>query len=211
MNPLFTIGHSNLTAEQFLANLHKHAVQVVADVRSSPHSGRMPWFGADLLKPELKRYGIKYGFLGAELGARRDEASCYCGPEASYELIARLPVFRAGLDRVRKGRSDYKVALMCAEGDPLTCHRTILVCRHLRNDGFPIQHILPNAELENHAAAEERLLTLCRRNEDDLFEDRELRLQVAYDRQGHRIAYRRGQPEETGESALQYPTGLQSA
>ena len=86
-----------------------------------------------------------------------------------YERIAELPAFREGLARVIESVGRQRLALMCAEKEPLDCHRTILVCRHLRNQGIAIRHILADGEAEDHAAAERRLLRLTK-EERTLFE-----------------------------------------
>src|SRR5712692_1910478 len=165
MNTLFTIGHSNHSIEVLVELLRQHAVQAVADVRSRPYSGRFPQFNRPVLKRELKESGLRYVFLGLELGARREESCCYVEGQARYDLVAKTNAFAEGLDRVIKGLSRYRIALLCAEKDPLTCHRTILVCRHLRWKGFPIQHILADGTLELHEAAENRLLSLLGKKE----------------------------------------------
>jgi hypothetical protein len=85
---------------------------------------------------------------------------------------------------------------MCAEQDPLTCHRTILVCRVLSRFGASIKHIGRDGVLEEHAHAEQRLIAeeLGDVDQGELFapaDDTEARLQQAYGARGNRIAYRR--------------------
>lgn len=89
----------------------------------------------------------------------------------------------------------FRLALMCAEKDPLECHRTILVCRELRNE-FEIRHILDDGQLENHSDAESRLLAEERVPTEDFFISREELIARAYDRRGARIAF-----HESGEPA----------
>jgi uncharacterized protein (DUF488 family) len=186
---LFTIGHSNHQADAFIQLLRRHAITALVDVRSSPYSRFSPQFNREPLAESLRHSGIRYVFLGAELGARRTEREAYDGPVAAYRLIASLPAFRAGLDRVREGIRGHRIALMCAEKDPLTCHRSILVCRALRDDGLSIAHILESGELETMAQAEERLFALTGIHPDDFFRTREDLLAEAYERQAARIAY----------------------
>jgi uncharacterized protein (DUF488 family) len=190
MNPLFTIGHSNRALAAFLDLLRENQVTAVADVRSSPFSRWCPHFNREVLQRSLKEAQTEYVFLGEELGARRDEPECYRNDVAKYELIAQTPAFARGLDRVRKGAEKHRIALLCAEKDPLTCHRTILVCRHLRND-FAIQHIVESRETETQEAAEARLLKLAGVADTSLFLNHADALNDAYDRQGAKIAYRR--------------------
>src|SRR5256885_11517655 len=56
-------------------------------------------------------------------------------------IFAKTPAFSNGIERLLHGVSKYRLALLCSERDPLTCHRTVLVCRHLRGKGFDIEHI----------------------------------------------------------------------
>lgn len=155
---LFTIGHSNHPIEFFISLLQQHEITAVADVRSHPYSRYLPHFNQRELKASLKESKIDYVFLGKELGARPDNFSCYVQGKAVYEKIAATEAFKAGIQRVLKGAENYKIALMCAEQDPLTCHRSILICQHLRHFDLNINHILKNGELESHQHLEERML-----------------------------------------------------
>ena len=190
MNPLFTIGHSNRPLAAFFDLLRENHVTAVADVRSSPYSRWCPHFNREALQRSLKEVHTEYVFLGEELGARREEPECYRNDVADYELIAKTPAFARGLQRVRRDAETDRVALLCAEKDPLTCHRTILVCRHLRDD-FNIEHIVESGRSESQEAAETRLLKLAGIAETGLFQNRGDALNDAYDRQGAKIAYRR--------------------
>jgi len=190
MNTLFTIGHSNHEIGVLLELLRRHSVHAVSDVRSQPYSSRFPQFNQPLLKRELEAIGLRYVFLGHELGARREEACCYVDGLARYDLVAKTDAFAKGLDRVLRGLMKYRIALLCAERDPLTCHRTILVCRNLRGKGFPIQHILADGSLESHEAAENRMLGMLGKDQLSLFATHEQLLEQAYDEQGQKIAFR---------------------
>jgi uncharacterized protein (DUF488 family) len=186
---LFTIGHSTHPLELFLSFLTSHHITTVADVRSSPYSRFNPQFNRENLAKSLEAVGVRYVFVGLELGARRSEPECYVGGKARYDLIAQSPLFLQGLDRVRRGIESFRVALLCAEKDPLTCHRAILVARHLRKDAGPIMHIADDGRLETQDEAEFRLLELCGLATDNLFQTREELVEQAYDMQGDRIAY----------------------
>lgn len=187
---LYTIGHGALELEAFIQLLVENGVAAIADVRSSPYSRYSPQFNREPLKAALLARRIQYVFLGEELGARRDEEECYLGDVASYELIAKTPAFERGIDRLRKGLQSQPISLMCAEKDPLTCHRTILICRHLKSEG-EIVHILGPGELETQEIAESRLLKLVGLPNRDLFRSKAELLEEAYMRQGAEIAYRR--------------------
>ena len=194
---LFTIGHSNQSLESFLGLLRQHGIDAVADVRSLPKCRYTPYFNGDALAESLPAAGIRYVFLGAELGARRSEAEAFENGKARYDLIAKTPLFRSGLERVRRGMQSFRLALMCAEKDPLSCHRSILVCRNLRADVAAIAHILEGGELESLAQFESRLLAECGLPESDLFQMRAELVEQAYDLHGEQIAYTAADEEPT--------------
>jgi uncharacterized protein (DUF488 family) len=188
MPELFTIGHSNHSWEHFLELLRIHCINALGDVRSSPYSARFPQFNRELIERGLRGTGIRYVFLGSELGARRSERECYVDGVARYDRIADTAAFHVGLERVKTGVQRFRLALMCVEKDPLECHRTILVCRHLR--GFAqINHILGDASLETHDAAEARLMADEHVPSEDFFTSREQLLARAYDQRGSKIAF----------------------
>lgn len=167
----------------------------VADIRSVPASRWARQYDREPLAAGLAAAGIRYVFLGRELGARREEPECYdAGGTARYDLIAGSPLFGEGLDRVRRGVRRYRVALVCAEKDPLVCHRMILVCRHLRGEVGPIAHLREDGSAESHADAEDRLLAACRLDADDPSRTRTEWVERAYNMQGARLAYTR--PED---------------
>ena len=192
--PLFTIGHSNHAFERFAALLGEHGVVLVADVRSMPVSARHPQFRRKALEQALAKRGIRYLFLGQELGARRSERVAYEDGVAVYERIAQLPAFRDGIERVKEIAASYRAALMCAERAPLDCHRTLLVCRQLRNlIAGGIHHILADGSLQSHEEVERRLVADLGTNEvqPDLFAgETEAPLERAYRQRGLAIAYR---------------------
>ncbi|MPZ44523.1 MAG: DUF488 family protein [Betaproteobacteria bacterium] len=194
MHTILTIGHSSHPIAEFVRLLSDHQIDVVADVRSSPYSKRNPQFSRESLQKSLKDQGVKYLFLGRELGARRTERECYVQGKAEYERIAELPAFNDGVRRLLKGASDYRIALMCAEQDPLTCHRTVLVCRHLKKHGLALGHILPDGNVESHEQVEHRLMLEEGENpsQADIFavaENLDSALLRAYTARGNKIAY----------------------
>jgi uncharacterized protein (DUF488 family) len=193
---LYTIGHSNRSIDEFVALLHQHHVACIADVRSQPTSARFPYFNADPLRSRLRAEDIDYKFWGDELGARRQEPDCYEQGQAKYSLIAKAFAFQQGLDQLRLELERHPIALMCAEKDPLSCHRTILVCRQLRGE-FEIEHIIDNDAIETQAKAEARLLDMLGLPTRDLFRGEEEMLSDAYDAQAEKIAYRSSAPTDS--------------
>jgi uncharacterized protein (DUF488 family) len=189
MNELYTIGHSTHAIERFIELIRMHRINAVCDVRSSPYSRYNPQFNRENLQPELKRHGIAYVFLGKELGPRSNDPGCYEDGKVCYDRLAQTHLFQEGLKRVRQGMASYRVALMCSEKDPATCHRTILVCRHLRDKETRIRHILEDGSLEENGVTMRRVMDLLKLPEKDLFTSPEEMVERAYDMQGDRIAY----------------------
>lgn len=197
---VYTIGHSNHALVRFLDLLRQHRIDAVGDVRSAPYSRRQPWFGREALQRALAARGIAYVFLGASLGARPADPECTSEGRISFAKLAARPAFRAGLERVLRGSATHRLALLCAEKDPLQCHRAILVGRELERRGVRIVHILGNGSLERHESSERRLLAMVGLAQGDLFEGPERLLDRAYDLQGRRISWVRPSPE-TAESS----------
>ena len=187
---IFTIGHSTHSFETFVSLLQRHDITALADVRSYPYSSRMSQFNREPLINGLNALDIRYVFLGEELGARRIESECYDGERVVYRRVVALPKFQDGLERLRRGAEKYRIAMMCAEKEPLDCHRTILICRELRNE-FRILHILFDGSVEEHSQAEQRLVQMMK-VERTLFEpgisDDQI-IQKAYDKKAEQIAY----------------------
>lgn len=189
MPELFTIGHSTHSWEKFLELLRQHHIEAVADVRSSPYSRRNPQFNRETLQVTLRQQGISYVFLGEELGARRSEPECYVNGRADYALIARTPAFLRGLDRLVQDAAKMRLAILCAEKDPLDCHRCILVSPRLKERGIHVQHIHGDGTLECQEEAERRLAQRFNRAERELFGAPDELVAEAYRLQGEKIAY----------------------
>ena len=189
---VLTIGHSNHPFPDFLALVKASGVDVIVDVRSSPFSRTNPQYNRRSLARMLRANGIRYLFLGNELGARPSDPSCFVNGRVSYSLLARTDAYERGIARVRKGATVCRLALMCAEKEPLNCHRTILVARSLEEGGIVVKHILANGHLESHSDTMRRLITHLRLDpleQDDLFRPQSERIAEAYRIQSTRIAF----------------------
>ena len=189
-NPVFTIGHSDHAIETFLSLLQKWNVNAVADVRSSPYSKRHPQFSRAPLEAILGKCGIAYVFLGKELGARPSDRKLYSEGKADFRLIAASQPFRKGIRRLLEGQKRWRIAVMCAEKEPLDCHRTILVSRALAEEGIQVLHILADGMAESHEQVIKRLFALHRKDERDLFLTPEEMLSAIYRLQEEKIASR---------------------
>jgi len=195
MHRLYTIGHSTHDLEHFMQLLKRHDITAVGDVRSSPYSKFNPQYNREPLQKALRDNHIAYVFLGSELGPRSEDPVCYVNGKVQYRRLAMTDAFERGLERLRTGMKTYRIALMCAEKDPITCHRMILVCRVLRSDPIEIYHILEDGELETLQASERRLMRELKMLQLNMLEKPDDLIQRVYDAQSERIAYVRD--EET--------------
>jgi uncharacterized protein (DUF488 family) len=187
---LFSIGHSNIAAERFLALLRDVGVDTIADVRSTPFSRRFPWFSGKALAATLTQHGMTYLAYGDALGGRPRDAALFRDGVADYEAMARQPDFQMGLDRLIADAARSRVCLMCAEREPLDCHRCLLVARSLAERGLTIGHILHDGTVEPHTATEQRLLALTGTSDDLFVTGQDERLASAYRRRARAAAYR---------------------
>ncbi len=185
---LYTIGHSRHDLQTFIGMLRQQAITALADVRSHPYSRHAPQYCHEALKSALSDAGIAHVFLGRELGARSKNPACYENGKVQYQRLAREPAFLEGIDRIHQGMSHYRIALMCAEKDPIECHRALLVARVFHEAGIEVNHILAHGALETHHELESRLLALCQLPEGDMFRSREECVADAYRIQAERVA-----------------------
>jgi uncharacterized protein (DUF488 family) len=160
-NRLFTIGHSNLEIADFLAVLAAHGVRTLCDVRSRPASFRFPQFNRGPLESALASASIRYEFSGETLGGRPADPRVYREDGlVDYAARCRAPDFIEGLERALTISRAGVAALMCAEEDPLQCHRFLMICPGLLERGVTPVHIRRGGALELQSEAEDRLLVL---------------------------------------------------
>jgi hypothetical protein len=198
---LFTIGHSSLELDGFLKILLTHEVKTVCDVRSRPGSFRFPQFNREPLEACLVSAEIQYEFLGETLGGRPSDPRAYHEDGiVNYEERRKAADFRAGIDRALMLSSATNIVLMCAEEDPLQCHRFLMISPSLLDRGITPVHIRRSGEVESQREAEDRLLKLhdlAAFDSGSLFiSERDVALQDALRLQAREFAFR-GSPEAT--------------
>ena len=183
----------------FAGDLKAHEIDVVADVRTNPYSKFSPEFDRENLSQALKACGLKYLFMGDELGARPSDRGCYVNGAVDYDKVQDADFFKKGLDRVQTGLGKgFTIALLCAEKDPIDCHRNILVARALSKRGVQVRHLVQLAANEPAVAeemedTESRLFEECDMGsiaQGDLFMSPGERVEIAYRRRFEKIAYR---------------------
>ncbi|HET8698638.1 MAG TPA: DUF488 domain-containing protein [Gammaproteobacteria bacterium] len=187
---IYTVGHSNNPIGKLVELLHAQRIETVADVRSHPSSRFNPQFNRAALQASLAAAGIGYEFLGRELGARSQDHAVYVDGKVDYERLAATAPFREGIARVAELAAAERVALLCAEKDPIGCHRAILVCPPLAARGFAPLHIHADGRVETDAELGDRLIAELSLVED-LFRDRDALRAEAYRRRGRELGYAR--------------------
>ena len=160
-NGLFTLGHSNQEMSDFLGTLLRHEIKVVCDVRSRPGSFRFPQFNREPLEARLTAAKIRYEFCGEQLGGRPLDPQFYLANGlVDYSKRRRAPSFIEAVDKAIALARERKTAILCAEEDPLHCHRFLLICPALVARGVAPVHLRRGGAAETQRDAEDRLLQL---------------------------------------------------
>ena len=166
---MLTVGHSTHSIERFLELLTGAHVEAIADVRRHPGSRRHPHFGADALAGSLARESIGYESFGEELGGRRrptarrgveapspplpDNSAWRNASFRAYADYLNTAAFAAGLERLEKLAELRTTAIMCAEAQPINCHRR-LISDVLVTRGWAVLHLLADGRLSAHALSD---------------------------------------------------------
>lgn len=151
--PLYTIGHGNRKPEDFLALLKDFGIEYLIDVRSQPYSKFNPQYNQNDLKFFLERNGIKYVFMGDNIGGRPKDTSCYDNEgKVDYEAVKTKEFFINGIERLKTAyNKDINVVIMCSESKPCECHRSKLIGRVLNTDNIILKHIDENGKVKDQA------------------------------------------------------------
>ena|SRR5436190_793216 len=151
---IWTIGHSTLSIEDFLARLRSFQIDLLADVRSFPGSRRYPQFNKENLSTALADAGICYEHL-RELGGRRrprpDSLNMTWRNESfrGYADYMETEEFRAGVKTLVQLARNQRVAIMCSEAVWWRCHRS-MISDYLKVKGIEVIHIMHEGKAEPH-------------------------------------------------------------
>jgi uncharacterized protein (DUF488 family) len=149
---IFTIGHSNHSFDYFLALLKSNQIEYIVDTRSYPYSHHAPQFDEPSLKSGLQNSGLRYLYLGKQLGGRPSDRSFYDSDgHVLYARISTSSDFQEAIKRLEKGIQTHRIALLCAEEDPAHCHRRLLITRVLTGSGVQVVHIRGDNSLQSEA------------------------------------------------------------
>lgn len=149
---LFTIGHSNLDLETFIDLLKVNGIEVLVDIRSQPYSRFASQFNKAHIQRVVQANGMKYLFLGKELGGKPKDPEFYDSEgNVLYTRIAQSELFAEGIARLTIGVKTYRVAIMCSEENPVNCHRRFLIGRVMADHEITIQHIRKDGRIQSEA------------------------------------------------------------
>lgn len=200
-NKIYTIGYTSFNISKFVEVLKNNGITCLVDVRSSPFSGFYPEYNKNTLEVTLKNNNILHRNYIDEFGARQEDRAYYHREGyLDFNKFILSENFKSGVSKIEKGIDmGYTFCLMCAETDPLRCHRSIMVGRGLKESGLSVHHILKNEGIETHEQLEHRLMEIHNKNNDrnqlSLFSEsksHEELLQLAYDLQNKEIGFRKG-------------------
>ena len=145
INDIYTVGYTSFTPDQMIEILKKLSIGCLIDVRSVPASSYAPQYNQAEFSQKVQENGIYYRNY-KEFGARQSERRYYT--EEGYLDFERYVLsegFLLGKRKVLAGMElNYRFVLMCAEKDPLDCHRAIMVARPFSEEGFRVKHLLPH-------------------------------------------------------------------
>ena len=196
INTIYTIGYSGFRIDEFISRIKKYKINVVIDVRSSPYSQYFKEYNKENLDKVLKENRIHYRNYNLEFGARQIEKKYYPNGYLDFELFSKSENFLSGVKKLESSiKQNYTFVLMCAEKDPYTCHRTILVARAFFKLGYKIVHLMPNEKNLTQKDIEKKLLDkYCKnRHQLGLFDtsiiSEEEYLSEAYRKHNEKIGY----------------------
>lgn len=177
---ILTLGHSSHSWVDFLSLLDRAGAGAIVDVRSRPWS-RLPHFRRPELRARLNINGLPYVYLGDALGGMPA-----AGP-TTYTDMARAPAFVSGIDELLTIAGRCRPVVLCAEHEPLECHRFLLVARYLTEHcAVEVAHVLRDGQVETQEQTEDRLLAKWGGG-GDLLRTRVKSLAVAYRLQARKL------------------------
>lgn len=150
--PILTIGYGDRSIEAFIETLKSHEIVYLIDVRSAPYSRYKPEFSKESLENALQANGIRYVFMGAQLGGRPEDPDCYEDGKVRYEIVRQKGFYQEGIGRIQTAfAQQQRVVLMCSEGKPENCHRTALIGESLDEMNIAVRHIDESDQLRTQS------------------------------------------------------------
>lgn len=196
MKEIFTIGYTAFQLEDFFGILKRYNINSVIDVRSSPFSKFHSEYNTDQLSLELKKRGFAYRNYKNEFGARQSERKYYPHGYLDFSLFTKSEAFRSGMKKIMNASEmGYRFVLMCAEKNPITCHRVIMVAREFYKEGYTVKNLLANGEFYTQEDIENQLVDMYYpdRGQMSLFDEQlswDEMIENSYAYQNEKIGYR---------------------
>jgi uncharacterized protein (DUF488 family) len=188
---IYTVGYAGHDRDSLLGLFKAHGITAVADIRTFKRSSYWTAFDSDSFGPFLREQGIAYVFMGDVMGGKPQIPDLYPDGQLNYGLMASRPDFKSGIERLVAGAGKYRICLMCAEKDPLDCHRTLLIAPALKEAGFDLRHLV-EGRVEDQSETEARMIAINGGDAPDLFAaaepDPEAEVKLALARQIKRVA-----------------------
>lgn len=147
-----TLGHSRHAIADFVALARSQHIETIVDVRGQPFSRFNPQFNRERFAASLAEAGIGYVWEGERLSGRPKDRKFYA-PDGSVDWAALhdWPDLAAGIEAVLERARSERIALVCAEEDPLRCHRRFLLTPPLIGRGAEIVHVRGDGRTETEA------------------------------------------------------------
>lgn len=195
---VYTIGYTAFDIDSFILKLKELKISCLIDVRSNPVASEFyETYSRNNLELLLEQNNIFYRNYANEFGARQQD-ECFYEKYGflDFKEFIKTPQFISGVEKITKGiKLGYKFVLMCAEKDPIMCHRAIMVAKGMKDMGFEIKHIMSNNSIQSQDDIEERLLDLYfpYRQQLSLFEQKTIEEYIAeaYLKQNAKIGYKK--------------------
>lgn len=176
---IYTIGHSDRDADEFLSLLNKHGIGILIDIRAYPHSSRFPYFSQDVLRKHINNAGIDYHWAGKQLGGMRKPEVPDSHPalsSASFRGFAEhmnTEEFQKAIVHLKNLAAKSPTAIMCAEKQAGNCHRS-LISDYLTFKNIQVEHIIDETttiihSLSDLARSESSMLIYDRNMSGNLF------------------------------------------
>ena len=161
---LYTIGHSTRTLNELLSALEVRSIETLVDIRAFPVSRRLPHFNRESLERELRQRRIKYVWMAALGGyrkqIRKDSPHTALRNKSlrNYADYTLTPEFSRAINELVALAERSRTAYMCAERVYFRCHRMI-VSDWLVAHGHEVLHIEGEGVMRAHKLmAEARMI-----------------------------------------------------
>ncbi len=159
MKEIYTIGYSGFKIDDFIKTIKQYNINCVVDARSNPNSKFYVEYNQIGFAEVLKKHHIYYRNYKTEFGARQIDLQYYNNGCLDFELYVKSDSFTDGVNKIEAGiQLGYRFVIMCAEKDPSTCHRSIMVGKYLYEKGYEVKNILSDGTYETQASLEKRLV-----------------------------------------------------